>query len=86
MRSDERKRLINIKVRNSVKIALKTFKEKPSLENLSKAYSALDRAVKKNVIPKNRSSRKKSQLSILVTSKTPKPTGTKSKSKTSTKN
>lgn len=61
-RADARKKVINRRIKGKVKLALKGFAGSPSPENLNKVYSVLDIAVKKRVIPKGRSNRKKSRL------------------------
>jgi len=70
LRADKRKNEINKKVKDAIKIALKQFVAKPSNENLGIAFSALDTAAKKKVLPKGRVDRKKSRLSSLVKSTT----------------
>lgn len=52
----------NSKTRRSLKAAIKAFETKSTADNLRKAQSALDIAVKKNVIHKNKAARKKAQL------------------------
>ncbi|PIS08935.1 hypothetical protein COT75_04255 [Candidatus Beckwithbacteria bacterium CG10_big_fil_rev_8_21_14_0_10_34_10] len=42
------------------------MRQKPSKENLKEVYSYLNRAVKKNIIHKNKASRLKSRLSKLL--------------------
>lgn len=72
-RVDRRKTVINKPILKKMKSAVKEAKSSPSKETIKKAYSAVDRAVKKNMIKKNRASRIKSRL----------VTGVKSKSKVS---
>lgn len=69
LRADARKQKVNQKVETAFKLAIKNFKKNPSEESLKQAYSALDIAAKKAVIPKKRAARKKSRLAILVTNK-----------------
>lgn len=52
----------NSRTKRSVKNTLKSFLSKQSDTNLRKAQSALDSAVKKGVISKNKAARKKRQL------------------------
>lgn len=66
LRADARKRVINLRVKRNVKDTLKWFTSKPTNETLKQAYSALDTAAKKNVIPKKRANRKKSRLAALL--------------------
>lgn len=65
-RQDEKRRLQSLKVKRTYKAAVKEARERPIEEKLKKAYSALDKAVKKGVIKKNKASRLKSNLSQLV--------------------
>ena len=53
----------NVTTKKEVKAAFKAFEAKPSSDTLSKAHSALDKAVKKNVLEKNTAARRKSALS-----------------------
>lgn len=64
LRSDARKEIVNKRVREKIKASLRAFKTNPSQDSLRIAYSALDLAAKKNVIPKNKASRKKSRLAV----------------------
>jgi len=82
LRADHRKQKINQRVEAAVKLAIKTFKKAPSPGALNKAYSALDVAAKKDVIPKGRVARKKSRLANLISKSNIKATKTKSPSKT----
>jgi len=52
----------NSKTKRSLKASFKSFGSKASSEGLSKAQSALDTAVKKGVIHRNKAARKKRQL------------------------
>lgn len=72
LRADLRKRGVNLQVKRQMKSALKKFAAVPSTDNLTQAYSILDVAAKKNVIPKKRASRTKSRLASLL-AKSPKP-------------
>jgi small subunit ribosomal protein S20 len=69
-RSIKRKQLRNLKVRLELKKTLKKFqgllaakKIEEAKAALKLAFSKLDKAAKKGVIPKNRARRKKSRLS-----------------------
>lgn len=66
LRADKRKTDINNLVRKAYKTAIKTMRREPSLANLKKAASELDRAAKKHVIHRSKSSRLKSRLSRLI--------------------
>ena len=52
----------NQEIKASIKSALKTFKANPTPENLSKAQSEYDKAVKKGLLKKNTASRRKANL------------------------
>ena len=72
LRNSKRKEIINKSRKYKLKQALKEFRrvltEKPAeyKTSLSKVFSALDKGVKNNIIPKTRASRKKSRLAGLV--------------------
>lgn len=66
LRADLRKRSINIKVKTQVKSAIKSYRAKPTPSGLSKAFSALDIAVKKGVMPKKRANRNKSRFAAVL--------------------
>lgn len=66
LRADNRKRSINIKVKTQVKSAVKSYRAKPTKAGLSKAFSALDTAVKKGIIPKKRADRNKSRFAAAL--------------------
>lgn len=79
VRADIRKAAINRRIKGKIKVATKEYANSPTLENLSRVFSALDVASKKRVIPKGQADRKKSRLSVQV--KTAKKTVTKKKTK-----
>jgi len=84
LRADIRKKSINIKVRSQVKAVLKSYRAKPTQTGLSQAFSALDIAVKKGVIPKKRADRNKSRFAATLGSRSkPKSTLPAKKSKSS---
>lgn len=66
LRVSKRKAVLNRRVKSQVKTAIDTMKASPSQENLSKAYEAIDTAVKKNIYHKNKAARMKSQLAALL--------------------
>ena len=76
MRQAAKARVRNMSTKRNLKAATKAFTAKNSLENLSKAQSQIDKAVKKNLLPKNTAARKKAQLAA-----TAKATGTQTVSK-----
>jgi small subunit ribosomal protein S20 len=62
LRRDKRRTLINKPVRSKMKSAIQKTNEDPNPENISAAYSAIDRASKKRVIHANKADRIKSRL------------------------
>jgi len=69
LRRDKRRTIVNKKINDQVKAALKKSRKNPSKKNLKEAFSYLDKAAKKNVIHKNKASRLKSRLSKLAKKK-----------------
>jgi small subunit ribosomal protein S20 len=72
LRSSARKRQFNVirktKIKNAVKELRKALKTNPSeyQVTLSKAHSAIDKALKSNLLHKNTAARKKSRLTLMV--------------------
>ena len=66
LRSSRRKAVFNSRVRSILKTTTDRMKKDPTKSNLSSAFSSIDKAVKKNLIHKNKASRLKAQLSKLV--------------------
>ena len=66
LRVSKRKAEFNRPVKSKVKTVLDAVKAKPSAEALSAAFSAIDKAVKRNVYHKKKAARLKSQVSRLV--------------------
>lgn len=60
------RRARNVETKKSVKTAVRAFTDKPSAKLLSEAQSAIDTAVKKNVLNKSTAARRKSSLSRLA--------------------
>jgi len=86
LRKDRRRTIVNKRIKNIMKLAVRAIKENPSAEQLPKAYQAVDRAAKKNLLHKKKASRVKSQLAKLVAAtstpeKTPTPKKKTSKKK-----
>lgn len=69
LRQSKRKKLVNDRVLRQVRRVLKKARTSATPDSVKKAYSALDRAVKKNVIHKNKASRLKSRLAKLLAKK-----------------
>lgn len=66
LRQTKRKTAINRPVKSRAKSMVDTMRKAPDLANLRKAFSAVDRAVKRHIIHKNKAARVKSQLSKLL--------------------
>lgn len=66
LRSSKRKAFVNFDVKKKLEIAIRDAQKSKSLEEIKKAISLSDRAVKKNVIHKNKSSRIKKSLAKLT--------------------
>ncbi len=73
MRQSRRRNAINTRTKYKFKAAVKNTRTliaegnvKESAESLKKAMSALDKAVKKNVLHKNTASRRKSRLAKAI--------------------
>ena len=66
LRSSKRKAVVNSRVRSRMKSAMDAVKTGASTESVSTAFSRIDRAVKHNLLHKNKAGRLKSQLSKLI--------------------
>ncbi|HAG27702.1 TPA: 30S ribosomal protein S20 [Patescibacteria group bacterium] len=73
MRQSRRRQVINLRTKSKYKSAVKATRQDISSgdaaaasENLKKAMSAIDKAVKKNVLHKNTAARRKSRLSKAI--------------------
>ena len=62
LRRDKKRTIVNLRIKNKMKAALKKTKKKTTKENLSLAYSAIGKALKKKIIHKNKAARLKSKL------------------------
>lgn len=60
------KRERNIETKKSLKAAVRAFTDKPTAKTLSAAQSAVDVAVKKNILSKGTAARRKSSLSKIA--------------------
>ncbi len=60
------RRARNVETKKAVKAAVRAFTDKPSTKTLSEAQSAIDTAVKKNVLNKGTAARRKSNLSKIA--------------------
>jgi small subunit ribosomal protein S20 len=66
LRSSERTAAVNRLVKAQLKTALDKVKAKPAADSLSNAFSRIDKAVKRNLMHKNKAARLKSQTAKLV--------------------
>ncbi len=66
LRRDQRRTLVNRRLRHQLKKSLKLARKNPTKKLLSQAASTLDRAAKKRVIHPNRAARLKSRLTKLA--------------------
>lgn len=66
LRVSKRNTIVNARVKSILKTMVDKVKKSPSAENLRKAYSAVDTAVKNKLMHKNKAARVKSQLSKLA--------------------
>lgn len=66
LRVSKRKTVVNSRVKSIMKTMIDKVKKTPTAENLSAAYSAVDTAVKNNLVHKNKAARVKAQLSKLA--------------------
>jgi len=85
MRQTEKRRARNVTTKRNLRTALKAFFTTKSTEDLRKAQSELDTAVKKNVMDKNTAARKKAQLVRQAKEAGAKPAATAPAKKTATK-
>jgi len=69
VRADKRKTTFNLRKKRTYKQAVKDYLSKPTATSLQKAFSAIDRAAKVNIIHRNKAARLKSQLSKKLASK-----------------
>jgi len=61
-RQAEKRTAHNVEIKKDIKAAVKAFRANPTPENLSKAQSEYDKAVKKDLLKKNTASRRKAAL------------------------
>lgn len=77
LRQDKKREIQNDLKRRSLKSLVNKAKKTPSAKTVQAAFSALDRAVKNNLIHKNKAARTKSSLSKNLEGKGKKTTETK---------
>lgn len=63
LKQDKKRSIKNKKIKDAYKISVKKARESKSPESLSKAFSAVDKAAKKNILSKNKAAHLKSSLS-----------------------
>lgn len=68
LRRDNKKRIENRAVLVTVRKSIKSVRTTPSQDTASKAFSLIDKAVKKGLIKKNTAARKKSQIAKVLSS------------------
>ncbi len=66
MRQAEKRTANNQQIKKSIKTAFKAFKDAPTAENMAKAQSEYDKAVKKGLMKKNTASRRKASLAKIA--------------------
>lgn len=66
LRSTKRKTLQNDLVRSKLRSSLKNLLKKPNVEKLNFVFSCVDKALKKNLIHRNKAARLKSRASGLI--------------------
>lgn len=69
MRHDRKRSIVTMQVRTSVRDAVKSVRKSPTKQHLSKTFTLLDKAAKRNIIHKNKAARLKSRLSRLLKKK-----------------
>ena len=69
LRASQRKRLVNVRVKTQVKTYLDKVKKTKAADQLPAAYSAIDKAVKKNLLHRNKAARLKAQAARAIASK-----------------
>lgn len=74
LRQDKKRTLANKKIRELLKKTVKLAVSKLDEKSVREAFSVIDKAVKKNIIHKNKAAHLKSQLAKKLSVKTPKTT------------
>lgn len=69
LRSSQKKAVFNRAIKSKLKTALDSVKKTPSNDTLSNAFSKIDKAVKRNLMHRNKAARMKSQMAKLTGSK-----------------
>ncbi len=66
LRKDKRKTAINRPIKSRVKSSLDQVKESKTADSLSLAFSAIDKALKRHLIHRNKAARLKSKASKII--------------------
>lgn len=66
LRASARKATVNRQVKSKVKSTLDKVVKSKAVEDVSGAFSAIDKAVKKNIIHKNKAARLKARVSKIT--------------------
>jgi len=69
LRASKRKAVFNKRVKSRVRTTVDKMKQSPSADNLKMTFSAVDKAVRRNIFHKNKAARLKSQMSKLLATK-----------------
>ena len=69
LRVDIKRESVNKKVRSFVDLIVKIAQRKPTPKSVQKAFKVIDKAVKNNIMHKNKAARLKSKLSKLISKK-----------------
>jgi len=69
MRHDRNRTTQTISIRESLRTLVKAMRKTPSAKTLTKAFSALDKAAKRNIIHDNKAARLKASLARLIIKK-----------------
>jgi ribosomal protein S20 len=85
LKQDKVRTIRNKKVKNAFKLSVKKAKDGANEKTVSTAFKAIDKAVKKNIIHKNKAARMKSSLSKLVGGKSKPASTTTTKTKVADK-
>lgn len=67
LKQDKKRTIKNKKIKDTFKSLVKKAKEAKSADALSKAFSAVDKAAKKNILSENKAARLKSSLAKQMT-------------------
>lgn len=67
LKQDKKRTIKNKKIKDTYKSLVKKAKEKTTPETVSKAFSAVDKAAKKNILSKNKAAHLKSSLTKVKT-------------------